>query len=80
MDQANYERFYAQSVDAGQIALVYFLVLVKSNYFAGFSPSTVSYSICKYRALMDIPPSSSYLLKVHSISSEVLFNATAVIK
>ena len=77
MDQAR--EALCTGLNAEQNALVDFLVLVKSNLFVGFSPSTFSYFIREYRTLMGIPRSSSYLLKVHSINSEVLFSATAVV-
>ncbi len=66
-------------VNAEQNALIDFLVLVKCNKFVGFSPSTFSYFIREYRTLTGIQQDRSHLLKVPSINSEILFNATAVI-
>lgn len=62
-----------------QNALVDLLVLVNSSRFVGFAPSTFSYFIREYRALYGLTKESSYLVKVHSINSEVLFNATAIL-
>ncbi|CAL5224081.1 g6707 [Coccomyxa viridis] len=66
-------------LNAEQNALIDFLILIKCNKFVGFSPSTFSYFIREYRTLTGVQQDRSHLLKVPSINSEILFNATAVI-
>ncbi|KAL4423672.1 hypothetical protein ABPG75_000973 [Micractinium tetrahymenae] len=68
-----------EALNSEQKALLDFLVLARSQRFAGFGSSTFSFYLREYRALYGIPRSTSGLVDASIIGTDPLFRAAGTV-
>ncbi|KAK9785429.1 hypothetical protein WJX73_009533 [Symbiochloris irregularis] len=68
-----------EGLNSEQKALVDFLVLAQGRAFVGFGSSTFSFYLREYRALHNIPRSSSVLVDASAIGTDELFNSAGTV-